>query len=211
LSENGFPLTRDLNGPSSVDKFMGAGKQLKYISDDLASPVFQRYSLKDLPDWKLFIANVDGQQAVAKGLLGEEGILGNCTISLAGVTETTRPKDGWRETWRNMKLIVEGSPGETIRTESETDERMGDFPVQQKIEVRLIKNVNEPNSPTFAISTGDWGPLWLIHKYQGERSKADAKVWQVEFPVGAPGATGAIRLKLKFERPLPELDRWAVK
>jgi hypothetical protein len=132
-------------------------------------------------------------------------------VSLAGVTDATRPKDEWRGTWRDMKLIVEGGASETVRTESDADQKLGDPGVQQKFELRLIKNVNEPNSPTFPVSTGDWGPLWLIHKYQGERSKADAKVWLVEFPVGAPGANGSIRLKLKFDRALPELDKWAVK
>ena len=109
-----------------------------------------------------------------------------------------------------MKLVFDGGGSETIRTESETDQPLGGVSIQQKIELRLIKNVGDPNSPTFSIPTAEWGPLWLIHKYKGERDKLDPtlKTWLVEFPVGAPGATGFVRLKLKFEHVLPELDKW---
>ena len=87
---------------------------------------------------------------------------------------------------------------------------MGEVPIQQKLEFRLIKNVGDANSPTHAISTGEWGPLWLIHKHHGERDKTDPRMctWSVEFPADAPGAAGAVRVKLKFERPLPDLENW---
>jgi hypothetical protein len=78
--------------------FMAAGKLLKYISDDLVSPVFQKYGPRERPEWKAFISSIEGQQAVAKALLGEEGRLGECTVSLAGMTEATEAKDAWRDT-----------------------------------------------------------------------------------------------------------------
>jgi len=208
-SETGFPLTRDISRPITITTFLSADKQLRYISADINSEIFKKSSLQERPEWKTFLPNVDGQQAVARALLGEEGILGTCTISLAGATDATRAKDEWRGGWRDMKLIAEGGSSETIRTETETDQKIGDAPVQQKLELKLFKNAGDPNSPTFSISTGDWGPLWLIVKHKGERDKSDPKTWVVEFPVGAPGASGSVRLKLKFERALPELDKWA--
>jgi hypothetical protein len=209
-SESGFPLTRDISRPITVDKFMAAGKQLKYISDDFDSPTFKNSSLQDRPDWKGFLPNIDGQKAVAKALLGDEGILGNCSISLAGSTDATRSKDEWRGSWRDIKLIAEGSAGGSIRTETESDLQIGDAPVQQKLELRLFKNIGDPASQTFSISAGEWGPIWLIHKYKGEREKSDPKTWLVDVPMSAPGASGSVRLKLKFERPLPEMDKWAM-
>jgi len=208
-SDSGFPLTRDISHPITVDNFRAAGKQLKYISGDINSEIFKKSSLPDRPEWQPFLPNIDGQQAVANALLGDEGI-GSCTILMAGTTDATRAKDEWRSSWRDIKLIVEGATSETIRTETEKDKPIGDAPVQQKLELRLFKNGGDPSSPNFSISTGEWGPLWLIHKYKGEREKGDPKTWLVEFPVGAPGASGSIRLKLKFERPLPELDKWAM-
>jgi hypothetical protein len=146
---------------------------------------------------------------VAKALLGDEGILGTCSILLAGATDATRSKDEWRGSWRDIKLVAEGSAGGSIRTDGETDQQIGDAPVQQKLELRLFHNIGEQNSQPFSIATGEWGPLWLIHKYKGERDKADPKTWIVEVPMTAPGATGSVRLKIKFERPLPELDKWS--
>jgi hypothetical protein len=205
---SGFPLIRDLKHKMSADDFTAAGKQLKYLSEDLACPVFQKYAPRDSQKWKAFAASAAEQQMVAKALMGDEGILGACTISLAGSSDATRADDDWEGTWRDMKLVFDGGTSETIRTGSDSDQKIGDVPVQQKLELRLIKNANEPTSPTFAIPFSDWGSLELIHKYKAERDKADPKTWLVKFPVGAPGATGLIRLKLKFESVLPELDKW---
>jgi len=208
-SDSGFPLTRDISRPITVDNFMAAGKQLKYVSDDFDSSIFKNSALQDRPDWKGFLPNIDGQRAVANALLGTEGILGTCTISLAGTSDATRSKDEWRGSWRDLKLIAEGSAGGSIRTDKETEMQIGDAPVQQKLELRLFRNSGDPASPTFSITTGEWGPIWLIHKYKGEREKGDGKTWVVEVPVSAPGASGSVRLKLKFERSLPDLDKWS--
>jgi hypothetical protein len=208
-SQSGFPLTRDISRPITVENLMAADKQLKYISDDLETSVFKNSSLQDRTDWKGYLPNIQSQRAVANALLGNEGSLGACSISLAKMTDATRSKDEWRGSWRDMKLIAEGSAGGSIRTESDADQQIGDAPVQQKLELRLFKNSGDTRSPTFSITTGEWGPLWLLHKYKGEREKADAKSWVVEIPMEAPGASGTVRLILKFERPLPELDKWS--
>jgi hypothetical protein len=207
-SANGFPLTRDISRPITADNFTAAGKQLKYVSDDLDSAVFKNSSLQDRPDWKGFLPNIDGQRTVASALLGTEGTLGACTISLAGNSDATRSKDEWRGGWRDVKLIIEGGAGGSIRTDSDADLPIGDAPVQQKLELRLFKNIGVPSDGTFSITTGEWGPLWLIHKYKGERDKS-GNTWVVEIPMNAPGASGVVRLKLKFERALPELDKWS--
>jgi hypothetical protein len=183
------------------------------MSEDLVSPVFQKYAPRDRPEWKAFVASVEGQWAVAHALLGDEGILGVCTIMLSGSTDATRTKDQWQGTWRDIKLICEGCNSDTLRTASETDVKIGEAPVALKLELKLIKNANLPGSESFPIATGDWGTLWLIQKHKGELDKSDPqkKTWLVEFPVGAPEATGSVRLKLKFERALPDLEKWPVR
>jgi hypothetical protein len=207
-SKSGFPLTRDLSHPITVENFKAAGKQLKYISDDFDSAIFKNAALQERPDWKGFYSNIDGQRAVANALLGSEGSLGNCTISLAGMSDATHAKDEWRGAWRDIKLIAEGSTGGSTRTEDEKDQPIGDAPVQQKIELLVYKNIGAPAAGSCSITTGEWGPLWLIHKYNGERDKT-GNTWVVEVPISDLGASGKVRLKLKFERPLPELDKWS--
>ena len=211
----GFPLVRDVSRTTTAEKFAAAGRQLKYISDDLASPIFQKFALRDRPEWNAFIISVQSQHDVSKALLGEEATLGSCTVSLAGMSEGTKSKDEWREHWKDIKLVCEGCVSETgVRTQFEGDQKLGDVPIEKKFELRLIENANEPKtSKTFPIPVADCGPLWLIHKYNGERDKRDAegKTWSVEFPIAPPGASGSLRLKLKFERRLPELDKWAAR
>jgi hypothetical protein len=208
-SESGFPLTRNMSRPISVESFKAADKQLKYVSDDFESSVFKSSALEERPDWKGFLPNIKSQRDVAKALLGSEGILGTCTISLAGASDATRSKDEWRGSWRDIKLIIEGGTGGSIRTDNEADLAIGEAPVQQKLELRLFKNIGATGSETFPIITGEWGPLWLIHKYNGEREKNDTRTWVVEVPMSAPGASGKVRLKIKFEGALPELDKWS--
>lgn len=202
----GFPLTRDVNWLMEPEKFAATGRQLKFVADDL--PAFQKYSVRSRSkEWEQFLENVEGQQVVARALMSEDG-LGICTVSLAAATDATRTKDAWRGTWRDLKLVCPGVNTETKRTESDTDLNLGDVPVQQKLTLNFYKNINDANPTPSPVATEAWGPVWLLHKYKGERDKADPRTWLVEFPATMPGASGNVRLKLKFERALPELDKW---
>jgi len=203
----GFPLVRDMAKPTTSENFREAGKYLKYISDDLASPIFKTNTPGEyVGDWKKFITNIETEQTIARALLNDEGI-GACNLFLEGLSDSNATEDTWRAegTWRALKL---STGGETVYTGLTDDQKIGAIAVNQKLDLRLIKNPNESNSAAFPISTEEWGPLWLLHKYSGKRDKADPTVWHVQMPVGAPGAKGSLRLKLKFEKPLPELDNW---
>jgi hypothetical protein len=205
----GYPLVRSTNRITTPDQFVAAGRELKYITDDLASPEFQKFALRDRPDeWKGFITSMEGEQAVATALLSDDGVPGSCTMSLGGMSDATRSKDEWRGAWRDLKVLYDGGAGESVRTESGSDQKIGEVPVQQKIELRLFKNANDPASPVYPITTGPWGPVSLLLNYKSERDKADPKTWLVEIPLKAPVSGGFLRLKIKFEHPLPELDSW---
>jgi hypothetical protein len=204
----GFPLVRDLDHRATLDDFKGAAKNLKYISEDLNSQNFSTYAPRDSSQWKQFAARITQQQDLAKALVGDEGILGACTISLAASTDATKADDDWQGPWRDMKLIFDGGSNDPIRTGFPEDQKLGDAPLQQKLELRLIQNINEANPKTARVPTLEWGPLELIHKYPSERNTTDPRVWLVRIPVPGPGATGLIRLRLRFEHALPELDKW---
>jgi hypothetical protein len=207
---NGFPLVADFSRMMAPDKFIAAGKKLKDIAEDLASPNFLKYGLRDRSDeCKQLSESVTGQQNIASALLDDEGRLRGCTISLlASSTDTTSSKDEWRGTWRDMKLVCDGKEANTIRTDSDHDQSLGVAPVQQKFNLQLIKNVNANDLTTFQIASSDWGPLWLLHKYSAAQDHSNPKIWRVEVPAEAPGARGAIRLKLEFEKALPDLEKW---
>ena len=204
----GFPLVRDLAKPASNNDFPKAVENLKYIAlDDFASPVFSSNNPGDYPaDWKKFKANVEAQQMIARALWGENGF-GACKVSLEALTDANSTEEAWRPAgvWRGLKLASGGDP---VQTGSGKDEEIGPVPVNQKLDLVLIKSLNETNSKTFPIPTEDWGPLWLLHKYPSKRDAADKTVWHVQMPLNAPDAKGVLRLKLKFENALPDLDNW---
>jgi hypothetical protein len=203
----GFPLVRDLSRPASADNFRDAGKNLKFISDDFSSAFFKSNNPADyLADWKKFRANVETEQLIAIALSGENG-LNACKVYLDPIADINSAEEGWRASgiYRNVKLASGGDP---IQTGSAKEEELGQVPVNQKVELVLIKNANEPNSRTVPLATEDWGPLWLLHKYPAKRDATDKTVWHVQMPISAADAKGIIRLKLKFENPLPDLDNW---
>jgi len=209
-----FPLSQDLSHPMLLSRLMDAAKQLRYITTDLASPLFTRFAVRDHTDWKPFVSSVTGKQAVARALLGDDNIPENCAISLEGISDATRSKDGWRlegTIWRNMRLISDAGLGEAIRTDESTEKKLGEISVQQKVQLLLMRRDDDPKGPKFTNSTPEWGPIWLIHQYKGERDKKDPASWAVEFPPGDSNANGVIRLKLKFDHPLPDLDQWPVR
>jgi hypothetical protein len=51
-----------------------------------------------------------------------------------------------------------------------------------------------------------WGPLYLIAQ-QGGKPQADGS-WLVSLPTNDPTYKGSLRLALKFDQPLPDLDHW---
>ena len=203
LADNGgFPLVKNQGRIMTVDQFKEASKQLQYISGDLGSPTFQKPGLRDDPEWKLFTASVAGQQAVAQSLTGDAG----CSLSLARIEDPPNPKDDWRAHFRFIKLAFPGDSNKKERSEDSNDIVLdGRVPVEQKFAIQLSQ---QANTPAKSKDTDAWGVVWLIHKWGRAPSKADLTSWLVDWPVDEPGYQGMIRLKLKFDRPLPELENW---
>lgn len=209
-SGGGFPLVTNLAKRMTAESFRTAGQQLKKIALDLDSQEFKSNAPQDNADWDKFVASIRQQQTVAKALLGEEMVLGTCSISLAGV-DSTRPEDAWRDTWRDMKMKLDGGNNDGIRTDNSLDDqKLGEAQVDQKIELVLTRNAGGSGLPTLSIATGEWGTLEWIHKFKGEKDKADptGKTWLVRVPPGGQISNGVVRLKLKFETVLPDVDKW---
>lgn len=203
----GFPLNRDLKHRMSAADFQAAAKTIKAIAEDLSSPVFASHAPRDSAQWTDFASSIANEQMIVKALAGDDGVLGACSFALAGSSDGSAQSDF---PWRDVKLIVNGVGNEAVRTGSETEQTLGNAAVQQHLELRLIQNANDPGSKTLPIPTSDWGPLELLHKYSAERDKTDPRTWWLTVPAGmtANGTKASLRLKLRFESMLPELDKW---
>ena len=205
-----FPLSGDTGAPLSVDNFKAAGRQLKALAGDLDTPLFQKYAADRSEEWKRFSQTLKRQQGLALALLGDDDRLGTCAISLAPALEPAKREEDWRGSkYRHIKLKCEGCTGQDTRTDSA--DKIGEAPVQQKLELLLTENALVANSATHPVPVGEWGPLWAIYQSK-DKAERDAKdgSWLVEFPFQAPKleGSGMMRLKIKFERPLPKLEDW---
>ena len=65
---------------------------------------------------------------------------------------------------------------------------------------------DDDKDPAQTISQNDWGPLALAAKYGKPAQEGDFTTWIVRRPVD--GGNGALRLKLKFDEPLMDLEQW---
>jgi hypothetical protein len=203
-----FPLVAEVTGQalSSVAELKRAGASLKLVAEDLLSPAMKGASFKE---WNTFTNRVLHMAGVAKAVVGgaEDGPM-MCTVSLCKLEDPPNAKDDWRNKgiWRNAKLSSETDPGKLASTATLEDEPMGQLPASQAFSLTLFK-IDEATDKS-VYKTEPWGPLWVLAKYKGLPSKGDLTTWVVDWPVESPLATGAIRLKFKFDRPFAGWDTW---
>ncbi|MDB6122854.1 MAG: type secretion protein IcmF [Pedosphaera sp.] len=210
-----FPLVANLSAKplSGVPELKKASASLKLISEDVLSPTLKGLSSKErAAEWESFTNHVVHLAAVAKAILGgtEDGPM-MCTISLRKLEDTPNPKDDWRNKgiWRNLKMTSEGESSKLKETALLEDEILGQISIQQPFEVLLFK-VDEATDKE-SYKSDPWGPLWLICKYKGlPAQKNDLTTWVVDWPVERQLSAGAIRLKFKFDRPMPGWETWPV-
>jgi hypothetical protein len=208
-----FPLVANLNSKplNGVADLKKANGSLKIISEDVQSPALKSISSKEkASEWETFTNHVLHLAAISKAILGgtEDGPL-MCTVSLRKLEDPPNAKDDWRNKgyWRNLKLTSEGEANKLKETALLDDEALGQVPAPSVLEVLLYK-VDESTDKQ-AYKTDAWGPLWLICKQKGlPVQKNDLTTWAVDWPIESQLSTGAIRLKLKFDRPLPGWENW---
>ena len=209
LGEYGrFPLTGTLS--ANVLNFADlktASDAIKLISGDLGALGARSVLVRDrLPQWGALTNQVAKLAGMTRAILGDADIPLACTLSLRKWEDPRTSREQWRHNgvWRTLRLSVEGDAREEKDTlNDKVDEILGNVSVQQKFDIQLPKadKVTERKTET-------WGPLWLICKYKGApEQKSDRSTWVVDWPMENPTSPEwTIRLKLKFDRPLP--DNW---
>ena len=108
-----------------------------------------------------------------------------------------------------MKLVA-SRVGGSVRTSELDDQKLGAPTVDQRLTLQLVQNANQTDSKTSAYEVGDWGAIALLHKASSTQ-RIDPTTWTVNWPLRVTDGAGFIRLKLKFDRPFPELENWPAK
>ncbi len=207
----GFPLIKTSTKAMTFDQLREADKQLILINQDLAFPAMPKVTGSENPAWQAFAARAGVLARISRAILGEELTPGECVISLLKAEEGTRTQDAWRETgaWRDIRLLATRGGG-SARTSEIEDAKMGSPTMDQKLTIQLVQNAGDKDSKTSLYEAGEWGAIALLHKFKNSL-KVDPTTWSISWPLKPEDGSGAIRLKLKFDRPFPELDSWPEK
>ena len=202
----GFPIAQDGTRPMAFKELPPLSTFLKFVSDDLKSPLFKKYGADTRDNWQAFSGAISSFTAITGALLGQDNLPGKVTVSLAGMLESMpQGKDEWRGPLRRIRLA---GAADRLDTNIAADSPLGAIPVDAPLAVELSSPDNSLKVSAEAQKTADWGPLWLVLKGGGKPDKADPRLWLVDWPVKDPAFKGDVRLKLLFDRPLPDLKSW---
>ncbi len=203
----GFPLVKASTTMMKPDALKNADKALTLIAQD--APTLPKASASENPAWNAFAGRADVLGRVSRAILGDELTPGECTVSLLKMEESTRTQDAWRESgaWRDLKLIASRAAG-AVRTSDPDDQKLGSPTVEQRLIVQLIQNVGATDPKTSAYDLGEWGAIAMLHRSKNPPVKAEPTTWTVNLALKPEDGQGSIRLKLKFDRPFPELENW---
>ena len=202
----GFPLAQDGTRKMSFKEIDDFSTVLKFIADDLKAPVFVKYGVDKKDDWTAFNGAVSRFASLAGAILGPDNTQGKVSVTLLAMLESMpQGKDAWRGPLRRIRL---GAAGERIDTNIAADAPLGSVLVDAPIAVELTSPDNALKVPADVQKTDDWGPLALVLKSGGIQDKADPRSWLIDWPVKDDKYKGDVRIKLTFERPLPDLKTW---
>jgi len=207
----GFPLAKSSTVMMKPEQLRQADTTLTLIAQDLAAAAMPKVSGGDSPAWQTFAGRASTLARVSRAILGDELTPGECIVSLMKPEESTKTQDAWRESgaWRDMKLVA-SRVGGSVRTSELDDQKLGAPTVDQRLTLQLVQNANQTDSKTSTYEVGEWGAIALLHKASSAQ-RIDPTTWSVNWPLRVTDGAGFIRLKLKFDRPFPELENWPAK
>jgi len=197
-----FPLTPNLaKTPLTLQELKDANDSLKLVVIDSTSPALAGLPQKE--EWKACTNRVFRMASLTQALLGSENIPMLCTITLRKPEGETAEQ--WRVRWRYSRLA--GS-SDAVQTTDLSDQVLGQTSVDKKVAIEMFQSFPGPMAKSFEIDS--WGPLRMVYDHRDKDAPAakDTSVWLVSWPTEDPVAKGAIRLQLKFDRPMPGWDNW---
>jgi hypothetical protein len=196
----GFPLVLEANTTMAFADLDEVSTTLKFLGDDVGAPLFQSYGVTNRPGWEPFIKTVSDLTRMASALGGDapERVL----VSLLPLDDATRSQDAWRDTLRRVQL-----KGGVRVASNDPDKPLGTIGLDQPIALEM-SDQNEPPVKKAQQETAPWGPVWLVLKARSKPDPTDPRAWLVDWPLADANYKGEVRLKLQFDRPLPDVRNW---
>jgi hypothetical protein len=195
-----FPLAPDVTNTMAFSEFDDLNTTLKFLGDDGGAPVFQSYGVTNRPGWEPFFKTVSDLNRLTAALGGDAPQ--RITVSLLPLDDACRTQDAWRDTLRRVQL-----KGGTRVPSNDPDKPLGTIGLDQEIALEMTDQ-SEPPVKKAHQATGPWGPVWLVLKMNSRQDPANPRAWLVDWPVADSNFKGDIRLKLQFEKPLPDVKAW---
>ena len=199
----GFPLLRDstvVMSPENVDKVDGV---LKNLVAGVNSDLIRELKFTDADGWKNYTNRLANLRRLADVLRSGERP-NFCTVTLLKMDDQTRSDDAWRARYRYIKLAGDSTKMEN--TNIGQDEELGKVIVNKPCSFQLYQRDTDPNPAETLASPGAWGPLALVAKYGRPAQDGNFTTWNVHWPI--QGGNGSLRVQLKFDQPLVDLELW---
>jgi hypothetical protein len=201
----GFPVLRDTSARMlSVEDLDGAQKLLAQIADELG--LIAGRKLDETKSWRDFTARTLDLSRVVKVIKGSDEKPNFCAISLCKRDDDQHgEEDLWRNGLRYVRLDAQGA--EMVMSNNAKEEALGTVLLRGPLALQLLKqSTTEVYKAVPSPKWTAWGPLYLIAQ-QGGKPQADGS-WLVNLPTNDPTYKGSLRLSLKFDQPLPDLEHW---
>jgi hypothetical protein len=196
----GFPVLRGMTAKvisrDDLDSCQGLLERLR----EEASSIESR-KLEDSKEWKSYTTRLAAITKVFGVLKGTKDKANYCMVTLLGY-DGGNPADAWRNGTRGIRLRGQANAVDASQEEKE----LGKVDVLGPCTFQFTRRADSTEKPTEQGVDKPWGPIWLITQYGGKPS-ADG-TWTVAYPLDEIAAGGKLRLKLRFDEPLPDLDHW---
>ena len=195
----GFPVLRGATKVLPAASLEQCERFVEQISGDLST--IKSKQLGENKEWEGYAARAADLVKVVKTIKGGDK-LNYCTISLLPYENA----DGWRRTYRGIKLSTGDATSEIVDTSNSEDAKMGKIDPRKPCTFLLYKDKQSPETTPLVVGEkSDWGPLQLVTRFS-EKPGLDGS-WIVTMPAPEAGG-GNLRLKLSFDQPLPDLEHW---
>ena len=210
-----FPLLRDQSRAMTVEDVRGIQTMLLSARGDLPALRASRPPNRSIVTLDVLEKRVQDLSAVADGLLSESGkpsVVAISTVSEADAARQLVQKLG--ESGRGKRA---SNPWPIVRVNRSSNQRLRapETTLLMRVPISdelfqlefLEKDTDVVDGPTVTFSQ-TWAPLKLMHQGEPRRLPGDGTEWEVILPVESQAGAFFAILRLTFEKPLPDIQRW---